>query len=208
MDATDIAARQLGRMRAMNRFYHERFFSDVRITTLLIVALFVAGGWGVSVAYLLIPPVALLGAVQTAFDASYLVFSRHYATALEKRLNEAVGGNVLVAHQMEDSYLFPLNERKIVVAPLGSSFSWFGFMTLFYTVLGSLAFLFGLALGWGYLADSGTAWQLSYLISLGALVTASLATGIWWFVGGVGERRLRAITETIAWTSRPSEEDR
>jgi len=33
-------------------------------------------------AFLLVPVVALFGAPVTAFDASYLVFSRHYATAL------------------------------------------------------------------------------------------------------------------------------
>ena len=57
-------------MRGMNRFYHERFFSDVRFTTIAIAALLVLGASQTELAYLLIPPIALLGAAQTAFDAS------------------------------------------------------------------------------------------------------------------------------------------
>ena len=71
MDPTlKIAADQLGRMRGMTRYYHERFFSDIRLQVVLTVALFVIGFWEVEGAFLLIPVVALYGAVQTAFDAS------------------------------------------------------------------------------------------------------------------------------------------
>ncbi len=179
----------------MNRYYHERFFSDARFTTVSVVALFVLGFWEVPLAFLLIPPIALLGAAQTAFDASYLVFSRHYSETLERYLNEEVGESVLIAHELENRYLFPLNERKVVTASLDKDFSWFGFMTLFYTVMGALAFGFGLALGWRPLLDAGAAWAAAYLISLSVLAVTSLATGLWWFVGGEGERRLAAVLE-------------
>ncbi len=190
----------------MNRFYHERFFSDVRFTTTAALALFVVGAWEVPLAFLLVPPVALLGAAQTAFDASYLIFSRHYATTLEKRLNKSAGANVLVAHQMEASYLFPLNTRKIVVAELGSGFSWFGFMTLLYTAAGVAAFAFGLALGWSTLMDAGDAWPVAYLGTLGMLGISSLVVGVWWFVGGVGERRLAAVLADMSLTAESSVE--
>ena len=179
----------------MNRYYHERFFSDVRFTTVSVVALFVLGFWEVPLAFLLIPPIALLGAAQTAFDASYLIFSRHYSEALESYLNEEVGTSVLIAHEMENRYLFALNDRKIVTAAFGRDFSWFGFMTLLYTFTGVLAFGFGLALGWRPLLDAGAGWAAAYLISLSVLAVASLATGLWWFVGGEGERRLATVLE-------------
>jgi hypothetical protein len=54
----------------VTRYHHARFFSDVRSTTVTVLALFVLGFWKVPEAFLLIPPVALLGAAQTAFDAS------------------------------------------------------------------------------------------------------------------------------------------
>ena len=192
-----IATQQLSRMRGMNRFYHERFFADVRFTTAAVVALFVAGAWAHPIAFLLIPPLALLGAVQTAFDASYLIFSRHYSTVLERKINEASSSNVLVAHEMENTYLFPLGDRKIVTAGFGQSFSWFGFVTLFYTALGVIAFGFGLALGWTTLTDAGSGWVVAYLGSLGILTLAGLVTGLWWFVAGTGERRLSAVLENV-----------
>jgi hypothetical protein len=192
-----LASQQLGRMRGMNRFYHERFFSDVRFTTLLLVALFVLGASQTKLAYLLVPPVALLGAAQTAFDASYLIFSRHYATDLERYLNRSLGEQVLVAHEMEDRYLFPLNRPKIVTAALDRDFSWFGFMTLFYTAMGVAAFAFGLALGWTELFDHGSAWATAYLATMGSLAVAALGVGWWWFPMGTGERRLAAALEAL-----------
>lgn len=195
IDATELAAHQLARMRGMNRYYHERFFNDVRFSTTAIVALFVIGFWDVTLAFLLIPPVALLGAAATAFDASYLIFSRQYSEALERRLNDDVGKQILVAHEMENRYLFPINTRKIVTAAPGRDFSWFGFMTLFYTAMGALAFCFGLALGWHALFDAGSGWALTYLVCLGLLLVATFAAGWWWFVAGTGERRLADILD-------------
>lgn len=196
-DALRIATQQLSRMRGMNRFYHERFFADVRFTTTAVVALIVAGAWADPIAFLLVPPIALLGAVQTAFDASYLIFSRHYSTVLERKINEASSSKVLVAHEMENTYLFPLDDRKIVTAGFGPGFSWFGFVTLFYTALGIIAFGFGLALGWDTLVEAGSGWAVAYLGALGTLSIAGLVTGLWWFVSGTGERRLAAVLENV-----------
>lgn len=198
IDPTTLAAQQLGRMRGMNRSYHERFFSDIRFISITLVVLFVMGAWQVPIAFLLIPPLAILGAAQTAFDASYLIFSRHYSTVLEQHLNMVAGAKVLVAHEMENVYLFPLNERKIVTFGPGSPLTWFGFMTLFYTGFGVAAFGFALSLGWQTLESAGDAWIAAYLAVLGSLLLSALAVGWWWFVGGAGERRLAAITANVS----------
>lgn len=195
MESSRLAADQLRRMRGMNRFYHERFFADVRFSSLAITALFVVGFWDVPKSFLLVPPLALMGAAQTAFDASYLIFSRQYSERLEQYLNTATGEQILVAHELEDRYLFPLNDRKIVTASLSRDFSWFGFMTIFYTVLGVLAFGFGLALGWPELSDAGDGWTAAYVASLAGLSLVSLLVGWWWFVAGAGERRLRTVLD-------------
>lgn len=191
-----VQAEQLGRMRGMTRYYHERFFSDVRYTTTATIVLFVAGWQWVSEAFLLIPVVALFGASMTAFDASYLLFARHYAARLERDLNAELGADTLLAARVEDAYLFPLNTRKLVVAGFGSGFTWFGFMTLFITSLGVAAFLFGLLLGFPALSDHGDSWVIGYLGTLIAFTGGSLAVGWWWFVGGEGERRLRSVLDT------------
>jgi len=195
MDPSKLAADQLQRMRGMNRYYHERFFADVRFATIAMSALFVVGFWEAPLAFLLIPPLALLAATQTAFDASYLIFSRQYAERLEVYLNTTAGANVLIAHELENRYLFPLNDRKIVTARFGENFSWFGFMTLFYTALGVLAFGFGLALGWTALTDAGGMWTAAYVSALGGSSVVALGVGWWWFVTGAGEARLRAVLD-------------
>lgn len=194
-DATRLASSQLARMRGMTRYYHKRFFSDIRFTTAASLALFAIGFWEVPAAFLLIPPLALLGAAQTAFDASYLIFARHYAARLERYLNGSAQERVLVAAELEDRYLFPLHERKVVTAAFGSGFTWFGFMTLLYTGAGIAAFAFGLALGWEVLETAGAPWALAYLGTLGVALIAVLGVGFWWFVSGTGERRLRQVLD-------------
>lgn len=205
-ETTKLASQQLRRMRGMNRFYHQRFFADVRFVTIAIVALLLLGAAQTELAYLLIPPVALLGAAQTAFDASYLIFSRHYAAALERYLNETVGARVLVAHEMEDRYLFPLGARKVVTVAPGRDFTWFGFVTVLYTTMGMAASAFGLALGWRWLLDRGDLWAVSYLGTMGLAVVAALGVGWWWFVAGTGERRLETALEHLGTDPTPVSE--
>ena len=195
MNSSQVAAQQLVRMRGMTKYYHERFFSDIRSSTFATLALFLIGWWGIAEAFLLIPIVALLGATMTAFDASYLIFARHYATRLERDINAELGTEVLVASRLEDAYLFPLNEAKLVTAAL-SPFTWFGFMTLFFTALGIASFAFGVALGLPALTDHGGTWLAWYLTLLGVLTVTTLIVGWWWFVSGVGERRLSDILGT------------
>ncbi|CAN5864425.1 hypothetical protein BH23ACT5_BH23ACT5_04410 [soil metagenome] len=139
---------------------------------------------------LLLPFLALLGAVQTAFDASYLIFSRHFAAALELRINGEVGSEVLVGHHLEDTYLFPLGRRKVVTVAGGNGFAWFGFVTIFYTILGLTAYSLGLTIGLPALEPGVMPF---YLVGLLALTGATLAVGVWWFVGGTGEERLLAV---------------
>lgn len=196
MDSTlKIAADQLGRMRGMTRYYHERFFADIRLQVVATLVLFVIGFWEVEGAFLLVPVVALYGAVQTAFDASYLIFARQYAARLEDFINDRVDTPMLVAAELERQYLFPLDDRKIVTAAFGQSFSYFGFVTLFFTALGIASYLFGLVLALPFLDAAGDGWTVAYLGTLFGLTVASLLVGWWWFVGGEGERRLRSILD-------------
>ncbi len=191
-----LAAAQLQRMRGMNAAYHNRFFSDIRFTLVVELAL-LAGGLAIDTRlYLAVPLVALMGAVATAFDASYLIFSRQYATRLEQYLNREVGADVLIAHRLEDAYLFPLDSTKIVTLPVGTPYTWFGFMTFFYTAMGIGAYLVGLVASWDVLTGwASTVFVAAYLGGLGAITLACLAVGWRWFVTGEGERRLKAVLD-------------
>jgi hypothetical protein len=194
-DRLRIAAMQLSRMRGMTAMYHRRFFLDVNLTTVLVLALLVAGWWGVEPAFLLVPVVALIGAVQTAFDSAYLIFARWYAAYLERYLNDRLGERIHVAAELEATYLFDLGTTKIVTIPIGRGFTWFSYVTIFYTVVGAFAYVFGLLLGWDTLMSAPAPIAILYLIGLFGLTIASLLVGIWWFVGGEGERRLERVLE-------------
>ncbi|MGB5169713.1 MAG: hypothetical protein WBP49_15040 [Acidimicrobiia bacterium] len=194
-DRVRIASMQLSRMRGMTAMYHRRFFLDVNITTVLILVLFVVGWWGVDQAFLLVPVVALIGAVQTAFESAYLVFARWYAAYLERYLNERLGERIHVAAELEDTYLFELGTPKIVTIPIGVGLTWFSYVTFFYTVIGVFAYLFGLVLGWDTLMAAPLPIVLLYSFGLFGMTIASLLFGIWWFVGGEGERRLQRVLE-------------
>lgn len=189
-----LAADQLARMRGMNAMYHDRFFADIRFTLVVQLGLFAAGYAIDRRLMLAIPVVALLGAVQTAFDASYLIFSRQYATRLERFLNHVADADVLIAHRLESEYLFPLDSKKIVTLPLGTGSTWFGFMTFFYTALGAGTYVAGLIASWPVLTDRDfSSISVLYGIALIGLTAAALVVGFRWFVGGLGEQRLRDV---------------
>ena len=194
-DKLNLASAQLARMRSMTGMYHRRFFWDVNLTTVMIVGLFIVGWAGIPEAFLLVPVIALIGATQTAFDSSYLVFARWYAAYLERYLNEELGARVHVAGELESTYLFELGTPKIVTVPVGGGFTWFSYMTVFYTLVGAAAYAFGLALGWDVLVEASTAITALYLVALIGLTTSALVVGVWWFVSGEGERRLERVLE-------------
>ena len=147
----------------------------------LVVALFVVGWSGAEPAFLLVPVVALIGAVQTAFDSSYLTFARWYAAFLERYLNHLLGARIHVAAELENTYLFELGSPKIVTIPLTGGFTWFSFVTIFYTVIGALAYAFGLVLGWETLTSAPIGVAVLYLaglfgLTLSALLVPTVAT--------------------------------
>ncbi len=80
--------------------------------------------------------------------------------------------------------------------PIGSGFTWFSYVTIFYTVIGAFAYLFGLVFGWDALMSAPIPIVTAYSIGLYGMTIASLLVGIWWFVGGEGERRLQMILKS------------
>lgn len=196
IDPASLATAQLGRMRGMTALYHKRFFADTRFIIVVVLALFAGGLFGAERLYLAVAPVAVLGAAQTAFDASYLIFARHYAARLEAFLNRQAGTTVLVAAHMEDAYLFPLHRTKVVTLAWGSGFTWFGFMTGLYTLTGIAAYAVGLVAAQRPLVELGGGWPAAYYLAVGVITAITLAVGAWWFVSGVGERRLREVLDT------------
>ena len=184
MDDLTILNDQLKRMRGMNKFYHSQFLNDVRYFFLLTSIFLVILQYNIKISYLL-PLVSLFGSVMLAFHAYYLIFSRHYSEFLEKKINKMLNKELIITHKLENSYFFPINDRKIVVAKLGKDFSWFSFVTLFITFYGILVYSYGMNLVYNEL-------QNSYYVFIVAVFTFfTLSIGYWWFVNNVGEKRLR-----------------
>ena len=186
MDEITILNNQLSRMRSMNKYYHDQFLFDVRILFFFTI-IFHYLALTNNTAYMLIPFVSLFGSVLLSFHAHYLIFSRNYSEFIEIKLNTILGNDVLIAHKLENSYLFPIKDRKIVVAKLGSDFSWFGYVTLFITFIGISSYVYSIV------SLLNTEISLYYYLFIALITLITLIIGIWWFLLGNGEKRLEKV---------------
>ena len=186
MDEFKILNTQLNRIRGMNKYYHQQFLLDVRI-----LFFFSTIFWYLSTdnndVYYLLPIISLFGAVLLAFHAHYLIFSRNYSQFLEEKINKYSDNEILITHKLENSYLFPIQDKKLVVAKLGKNFTWFGFVTLFITIFGIFSYILSInkLLKMEY--------NQYYLIFLGVVTSVALLFGIWWFLLGKGEKILDKV---------------
>ena len=186
MDEITILNNQLSRMRSMNKYYHDQFLFDVRILFFFTI-IFHYLALTNNTAYMLIPFISLFGSVLLSFHAHYLIFSRNYSEFIEIKLNNILGNDVLIAHKLENSYLFPIKDRKIVVAKLGSDFSWFGYVTLFITFIGISSYVYSIV------SLLNTEISLYYYLFIAFITLITLIIGIWWFLLGNGEKRLEKV---------------
>ena len=186
MEEITILNNQLSRMRSMNKYYHDQFLFDVRILFFFTI-IFHYLALTNNTAYMLIPFVSLFGSVLLSFHAHYLIFSRNYSEFIEIKLNNILGNDVLIAHKLENSYLFPIKDRKIVVAKLGSDFSWFGYVTLFITFIGISSYVYSIV------SLLNTEISLYYYLFIALITLITLIIGIWWFLLGNGEKRLEKV---------------
>jgi len=184
MDEINLLEKQLNRMRSMNRFYHQQFLLDVRIF-LVVGLIFLYFSFTNNYSNYLLNLSAIFGSVLLAFHAYYLIFSRHYSEYLEKRINKLVGSDVFITHKLENNYMFPINDKKIVVAKIGKNFSWFGFVTLFITFFGLSLYVYSLHNIY-FLIQNKLFTYFSVFIFL-----ITFIIGYWWFIKNIGEKRLK-----------------
>ena len=186
MEKITIYKDQLSRMRSMNRYYHDQFLIDVRVLFVL-NTIFIFFSLGNSNALYLLPLISLFGSVILSFHAYFLIFSRQYTQFIEKRINTEFDEDILIAHELENEYFFPINQKKIVVAVLNKGFTWFSFVTLFITFYGVSTFAWSIY----QIINNEMNINFVYFILLVTLVT--LSVGFWWFLSGTGEKRLERI---------------
>ncbi len=188
MDKITIYKDQLNRMRSMNRYYHDQFLLDVRVLFIL-NTIFIFLSFENDNAFYLLPLISLFGSVLLSFHAYFLIFSRQYTEFIETEINKEFDQEILIAHKLENEYFFPINDKKIVVAILGKGFTWFSFVTLFITAYGIGTFLFSSYQI--YIKNLG----LAYFYVIIGLLLVTTFIGVWWFVSGTGEQRLKKVFE-------------
>ena len=186
MNEINILENQLKRMRSMNKFYHLEFLKDVRYFFAISIISLIISFNNQNVLYLL-PLISLFGSVMLAFHAYFLIFSRNYSEYLEKKINKHSNSEIFITHKLENSYFFPIQDKKIVVAKIGKEFSWFSFVTLFITFYGVALYVYAVY-NLVTLMNS-----INYLVFIIILTLITFSVGYWWFVNNVGESRLRSI---------------
>ena len=170
----------------MNRYYHDQFLLDVRIL-FIFNTIFIFLSLNNKNALYLIPLISLFGSVLLSFHAYFLIFSRHYSEFIEKKINSEYDEDVLIAHELENNYFFPTQERKIVVAVLNKGFTWFSFVTLFITLYGISSFI------WSMIQIYNNDLNMYYIYLVSTITFITLVIGYWWFVSGTGEKRLERV---------------
>ena len=186
MDEINILNSQLTRMRQMNKYYHKQFLFDIRLLFFFTIIFFYLSGTN-NISYFIIPIITLFGSVLLAFHAHYLIFSRNYSQFLEEKINKMSGKELLIGHKLENTYLFPVQDKKIVVAKLGKEFTWFGFFTLFITFFGISTYSYSVRMLIIFKYD------INYLIFLALITFITFIFGIWWFLLGNGEKKLEKV---------------
>ena len=170
----------------MNRYYHDQFLLDVRIL-FIFNTVFIFLSLNNKNALYLIPLISLFGSVLLSFHAYFLIFSRHHTEFIEKKINSEYDEDVLIAHELENDYFFPTQERKIVVAVLNKGFTWFSFVTLFITLYGISSFI------WSMIQIVNNDLNMNYIYLVSTITFITLVIGYWWFVSGTGEKRLERV---------------
>lgn len=140
---------QLRRMRAMDYRYHALFFRYINLWIGVITALLVLSLLGpLRAAILLVPHLILYAAMQSAFHFHYMIFARRFARGLEDKLNQVSGRADFIAHDLEESYIMPLDAPRLVGFSFGAPLSFFSVITLQYGIASTLLWALSLYRAW------------------------------------------------------------
>ncbi len=191
-----ILQAQLERMRGMHYGYYVQFFQATHLFTVLTLLNITVSLYPPFRAVILVLPFFIVYAgFFCAYLLTYNLFARIYATALEKKINSLLGAELLVAHRMEDAYIYRTPAPKFVAIDLGQPWTFISASTVSFTVGGLV--LYGLA--------AYRAWQILPALAahfppvnlfwplLGVWTGGHLAYLLWFYVGGKPEKTIAAI---------------
>ena len=189
---------QLERMRGMNNDYYAHFFQATHLFTVLTLANIAIGLYfPFRAAILVLPFFIVYAGFFCAYLLTYNLFARIYSTALEKKINQAIGAKLLVAHEIEDAYIYRTPAPKFVAIDLGRPYTFIGASTVSFTFGGIVLYLFAAYRAYQLLPElsahfplfSGVVyWPLLAIWTLG-----HLAYLLWFYVGGKPEKTIAKI---------------
>ena len=187
---------QLERMRGMHYGYYVQFFQATHLFTVLTLLNIAVGLYSpLRAAILVLPFFIVYAGFFCAYLLTYNLFARIYATALEKKINQVLGSELLVAHKMEEAYIYRTPAPKFVAIDLGRPYTFIGASTVSFTVGGVTLYLFAAYRAYQLLPDLASRfppfhcyWPLLAVWTLG-----HLAYLLWFYVGGKPEQTIAAI---------------
>ncbi len=195
---------QLDRMRGMHYGYYVQFFQATHlftVLTLLNIALSLYPPFRAAI--LLLPFFIVYAGFFCAYLLTYNLFARIYATALEKKINAALGSELLVAHKMEDAYIYRTPAPKFVAIDLGRPYTFIGASTVSFTFGGVVLYLFAAYRAYqllpaltSHFPPFAVYWPLLAVWTFG-----HLAYLVWFYVGGKPEKTIAAIVNDAYGTS-------
>jgi len=187
---------QLERMRSMHYGYYSQFFQASHLFTILaLLNLAISLVHPLRAAIFVLPFFIVYAGFFCAYLLTYNLFARIYATALEKKINSLLGGDFLVAHRMEEAYIYRTPGLKFVAIDLAQPWTFISASTVSVTLGGIVLYLLAayrsnqlvpeLAL---HFPPIGLFWPLLIVWTLG-----HLAYLLWFYVGGKPEKTIAAI---------------
>ncbi len=190
----DALTRQLERMRGMQYGYFTKFFWWVTLTLLVLMYLLLNLN---PMGYLVAPFLVITAGVQASFYLHFVDFARVHARAVEKKLNQLLGEEVLLGAQIEDLYFYPLDQPKFSGFSFAKPAGFFSVYTLHWCGLWTMIFLYTLSLGyWSLSGDRELAgWLLPYLLLLSGWAFVNVAYLFVYFARG---RDLKAVADKLA----------
>jgi hypothetical protein len=172
-----LLSEQLGRMRGMLYGYSDLFFRRIRDWALVSMGLLLLSmGDIVPGAVILVPFVVPFAFLETAYLFWYTVFARRFAARLERRLNELMGEDVLIAHRLEAAYFHPPDAPRIAALSFGNPLGMMSMATVGYTLGAAILWSAGLAGTLDRAPSWVTAAAIAWTLGIAAyLVWSSLA---------------------------------
>ncbi|MGI8657406.1 MAG: hypothetical protein ACR2K4_01380 [Candidatus Limnocylindria bacterium] len=199
-DELRVLEAQLARMRGMIFRYYELFFRFVAGGLVVSGVLFVASFFPPTQASALLLPFAILYVgFHAAYLFSYVIFARTYAAALERRINAALGGYVLVAHRLEEVYFGAPGDPKFVAASFRRPLTMLAAETWHFTIAGAAFFGVSTLIANATVARIGEPWSTFFLPTVLAWAAVNGLYLAWYFGRNRDQRAIeRLLAEAYA----------